>query len=310
MHNPRIRRFIRFGLAAILGSTAAACGGDDSSALPSNGALGSSNTTGSAGSGTSTDTSGNLTGGSSTGSGGVGTGGAGGGAGAPSGQGSVAPTPDAAAPEMCRLSTPAGAMIVDFKPLMNAPTDAYSWGDFGTGFSGYTYKFPDALVSDVTTGAWHISGSVADYTGFVLAFLCGTDASAYSGIQFTIKGSVGAPGALTLFVATAADEAIDPSQPTGRAGCKPVSNQYDGTCVQPSKIIAVTSDTKTIALKWSDFSGSKPGPVKPSEILALRWIFTWPVGAGDAASTVASYPVDVTIDDVSFVGTAADAAAD
>jgi len=101
--------------------------------------------------------------------------------------------------------------------------------------------------------------------------------------------------------------------PTGRARCKPVSNQYDGTCSQPSKTIAVTSEAKTYALRWTDFTGGKPGPMKPAEILALRWIFTWPVVEGDAgadAASVSSYPVDVTLDDVSFLAPVADGGAD
>lgn len=303
MHLPRTSGFARLGLTALLGALMAACVADEPSSAhgEAGGSAGSaSQSTSSGGSSTGGSTTTGVAGTSSNVGGGTASGQAG--TGGTGGTGEI----DAGPPPKCQLSTPTAALITDFKPYPNGATDSYAWGDFGSGFSGFSYFYPGALVSDVSSSAWHLSGMVSEYAGFALAFVCGTDASAYDGVQFTISGSIGAPGALTFSVPTASDEPIDPNKPNDRASCTPVNNQYDGTCAQPSTTIAVSSTKKTVTLKWSDLTGGRPNPVKPGDIIALRWIFGWPVMGSDAAA-VASYPVDVTIDDVTFVGGAADA---
>jgi hypothetical protein len=201
---------------------------------------------------------------------------------------------------LCPIETPLTTSIVDFTPRPNGATDGYSWGDFATSFSGYTLFYNTAyLVSDVTTGAWRISGMVEDYSGFGLGFVCMTDASAYAGIQFMIKGNAGTPSQLTFSVSTAADDVIDPYNPTSHARCTPAVNQYDGTCAEPRLIIDVPSDWTTYSIRWSDLLAGRPSPVNPAEITRLTWVFAWPATAADGSAS--GYPVDVTIDNVAFL---------
>ncbi len=168
--------------------------------------------------------------------------------------------------------------------------------------SGYSFFYPEtSLVSDMSAGAWHITGSVADYAGFQIAFLCGANAEAYKGISFKISGNPGASGNLSFVVAHAADTWRDPNgfEPTA-AKCASV-NQYDGTCTEATATVLVTETETTISLMWADIKGGKPeANPNPAEILALRWLFKWDqASAADAAAH--AYDVDVTLDDVKLI---------
>jgi hypothetical protein len=73
----------------------------------------------------------------------------------------------------------------------------------------------------------------------------------------------------------------------------PGSNQYDSTCTAPSKAIAVTTTPTPVTMMWADLTGGKPSPsVTPSELTGISFYFSWSSG---------SYPVDITIDDLSFI---------
>jgi hypothetical protein len=198
------------------------------------------------------------------------------------------------------------------------PASAISFGDFKTTFSGGTYIYPDAagtgLTSDVSGSNWHISGTVATYSGLGLYWnisggvACALlDASAFKGIKMTISGSVPAPNALNMSVSTAADtittdwwakNTVAPAtySPTFGRCTPPDNNQYDGFCSAPSKIIPVTATPTTVTILWADLTGGKPSPsVTPKELTGMSFYFTWN-GTGSVA-----YPVDITIDDLSFI---------
>jgi hypothetical protein len=203
-------------------------------------------------------------------------------------------------PVLCPVETPLMTNIVDFTPRgPNASTDGYSWGSFGTDFSGYTYYYNQVYIkSDVTTGVWHMTGNVLDYSGFGLGFNCMIDASAYAGVEFTIQGNAGIPNQLTFSVTTAADDVPgDPANP-GYARCVPASNLYDGTCAEPRVIIDVTSTLTTVSLRWKDLLAGRPSPVNPAEITRLTWAFAWPYTSPDGS---VGYPIDVTIGHVAFI---------
>jgi hypothetical protein len=233
-------------------------------------------------------------------------------------------------PGCCAVETPTAATIVPVTPPGNPPSQ-YSWGPFNNAsaaFSGYSYTYAGAgsLTSDVTGGTWHLSGGIADYSGFGLGLNCMVDASAYSGIQLTIGGSIAAPTAdggtashVTFYVSTAATDvsALNPVMP-GYARCIPVNNQYDGTCANARITINVSDAATTYSLRWSDFAGgrtvvngvSMPSPLNPAEITRLFWVFDWPVtnaegGPPTSPDGAAGYPVDVTIADISFWNPAA-----
>jgi hypothetical protein len=192
-----------------------------------------------------------------------------------------------------------------------APTEA-TFGDFKTTFSGGTYIYPDsasalppALTSDITHSNWHISGTVGTYSGFGLYWnACALlDASAFKGISMIISGNIPA-NTLYMSVDTAEDEVatawyvankITPANAGAFGTCVPISNQYDGTCTTPSKVIPVTATPTTVAILWADLTGGKPqASVTPDKLTSISFYFSYSFGT-------APYPVDITIDDLSFV---------
>ncbi|HTA93154.1 MAG TPA: hypothetical protein VK745_26430, partial [Polyangiaceae bacterium] len=180
------------------------------------------------------------------------------------------------------------ATISDFTALDGGGGDPSAFGDFTTTFSGSTYVYPNGaanfpLVADFSQENWHITGTVGDFSGFGLVFSLASsatggcnlvDASMFSGISFSIKGSVPIAGALAnsvqFTVGTAADDVaaswLDAHKATPTTAdatpsfgtCMPVSNQYDGTCGSPSLKIPVTDTATVINVKWTDLIGGKP----------------------------------------------------
>lgn len=214
-------------------------------------------------------------------------------------------------------------LVTDFTYTEGSATDNVSWGDYTNILSGYSFFYPSTITSDVTGNAWHLGGAVTDYAGAALAFACKADASQYAGISFTIRGKIGGPvpagdagtalrdagvhdsGAATnvpisFSVGSARTDIASTTDPSWGT-CIPKNNPYDGTCAAPSKSLTVTSTGTTYRIKWSDLTGGKPGPVDPSQLTGLRWVFPWSPSTG-------AYAIDITIDDVSFFSDAADAA--
>ena len=248
-------------------------------------------------------------------------GGAGGTPGAGGAAGGITSVPDASAAAggasltvspCLQITAP---LITDFSTAADAGTAASqaSFGDFKTTFSGGTYTYPDptatapGLTSDISRNNWHISGTVANYSGFGLYFsvsygkACALfDASAFKGISMTISGSVPA-GDLIMNVGTVEDtistawSVANESPPTASLGtCSPPgSNKYDGTCASPSVNIPVTATPTPVKILWADLTGGKPNAsVTSSQLTGIAFYFNWSTG---------SYPVDVTIDDLSFI---------
>lgn len=186
-------------------------------------------------------------------------------------------------------------VLADFTYAVGA-VDMFGWGDYSPGsFSGYSYTYPTGnITQDISGSSWHISGTVSDYSGIGLGFICQNDASMFTGVSFTIKGNPGSTGQMLLSMGTAANDVnkIDGSSSLGR--CVPAATEYDGTCLSPRVTVPVSTAVATIKLKWADFKGGKPrDSVDPKEISSLAWAFDWIAGA-------TPFPVDVTIDDIVF----------
>jgi len=162
------------------------------------------------------------------------------------------------------------------------------------------------LTSDMTQNNWHISGDISNYSGFNLYFdnCSHLDASAYKGISFKISGSLGG-GSLVMGMGTlndtvAASWLISKNDTSAKATdpgrCVPTSgtNKYDQqTCADSTVAIPVTATPTPVSLAWTDFTGGKPiSYVEPKDIISIYWYFVWSTG---------SYPVDITIDDLSFI---------
>ncbi len=230
--------------------------------------------------------------------------------------GPMANTPDAGPitgndGTLCPL--PATILITDFTyaPPDGGATDTTGshFGDSGS-LSGGEYVYPTTgsapLTSDVSQSNWHITGTVGDYSGFGLYFdNCNrVDASKYKGISFTVSGSMGG-NQLTLGVSTLNDSIAagwintHGGNSTAPGRCIPTSGtgQYsEQGCSTPTKTIAVTSTPTVVNVLWSDFAGGSPeaGVATPAEITSISWTLPWSSGG-------ASYPVDVVIDDLSFI---------
>jgi hypothetical protein len=248
-------------------------------------------------------------------------GGTSGGAGAPV-NGTGGSPPAMGAEGAVRCADAMEAMLLDFAPMAAADggavsTTTASFGDFSTTFSGGTYQYPPPdsmypLTADMSDGDWHLTGEVGDYSGWGIFFnACSVlDASAFSGIQFTISGDIAMGGTVILNVGTAADDIGSewlndntmPATPVapnfGR--CVPNATQYDGSCAAPKFSVAVTSTPTTITVSWDELLGGQPEEsVNPAEITLISWSLPAPAGVGTAAVT--PYTVDVRIDDIAFI---------
>ncbi len=232
------------------------------------------------------------------------------------------------------------ALITDFTvvpPDAGAPSDggaadggaadaapvATNTVHFGGGatLGGSEFVYPTGgmwpVTSDVSGGSWHMTGTLGDYSGFGLYFdnCSRVDASAYSGISFTISGRHRLPpgGIVTMDIATLDDQiaaswllahgggtpaATDPGRCIPDATATSQYNQTD--CADPTKVITVTTTPTKVTILWTDFTGGKPtAAVTPGDIIGIYWFFPPPVGAGTTTPT--TYPVDITIDDLSFI---------
>ena len=184
-------------------------------------------------------------------------------------------------------------VISDFASSTDGKT--VSWGFSSDGaFSGYSFSYPDALVSDMSTMAWHLSGTVGDYAGFAFGFSCAVDASMFTGISLSVKGDAGATARLIMSVGTSPNDVNEAAGAPSFGKCVPKTNRYDGTCQSPKVDVSVTSTMNVVKYKWSDFKAGAPqASVSADSITGIVWIFDWIAGA-------TPFPVDVTIDDVAF----------
>lgn len=147
---------------------------------------------------------------------------------------------------------------------------------------------PAGLAEDFTGSDWHVTGVVGTYSAFALNMACITDASMFTGIEFTIRGNAGTPNRLTVVASFSGDEPGSFVTP-GLGMCL-------GTCTAPSTVVNVTGTKTLVQIPWSSFTGGRPiATVNPAQLTGLRWTFAW----GGAGST--PYPVDVHVDDLHFM---------
>jgi hypothetical protein len=211
---------------------------------------------------------------------------------------------------------PGGALITDFTYAVSdgsAPVTTEAHFGNSTTLEGSEYVYPGAgtsfpLTSDVTQSNWHITGTVGDYSGFgVVWYSCSVvDASAYKGIQFMVSGTIGNTSPMTLGVSTLNSAitaewiAAHNGSSTDPGRCVPISGTsqyYEQGCADPVKDFTVSATPTQVKVLWSEFAGGSPDAyVKtPNEITHIYWRLPWS-GSGSA-----TYPVDIVIDDLSFI---------
>ena len=206
--------------------------------------------------------------------------------------------------------------MLDFTSPGGDPTQAL-FGDFRDVLSGGTYVYPNAgddaqlaggLASDVTSGDWHISGSVAQQAGFGLFLDCQLlDASRFTGLAFRVSGDVEGAGSITLLIGTASNDvsqawlvANEVTSPPSSGRCTPARNEYDGTCSQARIEIPVSAQAREVLVPFSALGQGSPEPgVNPAEITTIAWALPSPQlnRFGDAGV----YEVDLRIDDIRFI---------
>lgn len=284
-------RFYGFGLAFVAVSAFAACSSEDDpnpNKNNNNNTGGSSAGSGTAGTapkaGTTSTTGGSGTAGSGTagsGTSGSGTGGSGG----------------AANSFPCAGMKPTAPLITDFSDLTPNATNAGQF-TFTAGLPGGTFAYqPAALTVTDATDALNVKGNIMAYDGFGVYFTTCADASAYTGVSFSIKGNAGPTGKLSFRFQTNANYPVD--QVNKKGACVVPAGTADPypLCHAATYDITVTPEGSTVEVKFSDVAGGAPvATVDGKDVIGLEWAFPW-MGAADTA-----YMADVTVDDIKFIG--------
>ena len=207
----------------------------------------------------------------------------------------------------CTPTTVVDPLVLDFSTF-DAPSNQARFGVFGTTFAGGTYQYPAAIMSSFVGGNWHMTGTVADYSGFGLYLSCKSNVAGFTGLQMDISGTFtsnlvddggAAPARVTMGISQPADQ-LDTAHSTEVTWGTCAAN-----CNAPGLNIPLTAITTTVTLPWTSFVGGTPvGQLDPAGITGIFFTFPW-----DGAST-AQYAVDVTIDNVRFTGGTAPPPAD
>jgi len=109
------------------------------------------------------------------------------------------------------------------------------------------------------------------YFGFGLYFNSCVDASAYTGVKFTIAGDLGSCG---ISFATTFSDAVSPSD-DARGACTLAS------CYPPSLPVTTTG---TVVVPFDSVSGGSPGTIDPKSIIGVQWQMNTPLGFPCAAN--------------------------
>jgi hypothetical protein len=274
-------KFTGMGLCALLGGAVfiAACdsGGDDDD-QPSAGSSNGGSSAGSATGGSAGATAGSTTAGTSVG----GEGGGG------------LMTYD------CQGIKPPSAAITDFTDLM--PEAAPLWGatpEVNAFYGGlFSYGAVGAApVTDVSGGNLHVTGTIKDYSGSGLYVAYCTDASAFDGVRFTISGDAGPSKKVSFFLQTNSNLYPDPAAMKGECTDATEATKFTA-CSHPFYSVTVGAEPVPVEITWAKLTGGLPAAAATTtgkDIVGFSWVFAW-------AASGTPYDVDVTIDDVEFIG--------
>jgi hypothetical protein len=317
------------GETTATGGTSNTSGGTSSSGGTANQTGGTANQTGgtpNATGGTDTGGTANATGGADTGgtpnaTGGGDTGGTNGTTGGSTGTGGTGGVDCHPAPTLkCTGTAPPAAVISNFTTPDGGTASVFgAWGQVvfgglyvypanpkaGDPCAGAAPQFP--LTSDTSGGNWHITGQVGTYSGAGLWWECDTaattpanrctiDASAYTGISFTISGNAGPAvgdaggGGITVSVGTPSNTANPDNN--GQATC----GTCTGTCSATAVQVPVTATPTTVTLTWAQLGVTTPNALTGFGIaLTVPPNMDWTTGISSSP-----YAVDITIDDLQF----------
>jgi hypothetical protein len=174
-------------------------------------------------------------------------------------------------------------------------------GDAGATPSGIpggytTYSDPAGASPTMTfeNGTAHMVENAAAtgsprYVGFVIYFNDCINASTFTGLQFTVSGTMtGCTLQLSANYSENDNMASDPAK--GSCSMPPAADCYSNQ----KAVTGVSTTPSTVQVPWSGFTGGVPsGPTDSTQLTGVQWQLTIPAGTGTCAA-------DISITDVKF----------
>lgn len=167
--------------------------------------------------------------------------------------------------------------ITDFSELTEGTswtTGSQDWGD-SVSLTGGTFHYQgegiDPLTATIVDGALNLTGTITDgsYAGFGFWFgpSC-SDASAYSGITFTIEGDMG-DTELDFQVQTSDNYPIDDANEKGECAYTNEDDKWS-ECTN-NHVVVEYSEPTTVQIPWEDLVGGKPvATLDPTDLLGVQ----------------------------------------
>jgi len=189
-----------------------------------------------------------------------------------------------------------------FFPAMGPGTDMPSNPDAGVYCGTMASQNSFVATFNPTNNSWVLSGTVATYSGIGLwQYFC-HNASAYSGIQFTVSGTLGISADDAGDAGTSTEMQVQVTQlsnsavtnTNGSAGLK--GSMCTSNCNPAVAYFPVTSSPTVVQIPWSAFSGGTPNATidDPGQIAQIQFQLPWLCMGG------APYTTNVTITNIAF----------
>jgi len=202
----------------------------------------------------------------------------------------------------CSGVVPPSAAITDFTDLMPAAEPLWGATPAAGAFYGglISYGAAGAIpVTDVTGNDLRVTGTIKDYSGAGLYMAFCTDASRFAGVRFKISGDAGPAKSVLFYVLTNSN--FYPDSVAMKGVCQASAANKFIDCVSPSYSVTGIGAEKLVEVTWDKLNNGKPvsaATTDGKDIIGLQWSFPW------TAATM-PYDVDLVIDDVEFIDTAA-----
>jgi hypothetical protein len=225
--------------------------------------------------------------GGGAGSGGVrGSAGVGGGVGGAGGAGARPCTP------ATTVQAPSGGLIADFM----GPDGGVN---LGGGFFVYSSSGPGAPAISTAGGVLQVAENQAatsapQYVGAGLYFASCIDASAFTGVAFSISGTM---SGCTMQFATGDDQHQDPTTTPGFAAGVP--GGYPPQTPISAGDVTVAPQVVKVPFAGTTIAGNPATPLDPRKAIFVLWQLTIP-SATPTDGAPAACTADLTIDDVTF----------
>ncbi|HEY6475104.1 MAG TPA: hypothetical protein VI456_00900, partial [Polyangia bacterium] len=165
----------------------------------------------------------------------------------------------------------------------------------------YPASGPARPTASTSGGALHITEngpatSAAQYVGVALAFADCLDATAFTGVQFSISGSF---SGCTMQYATGDSEHQDPA--TGAPYSTGPSGAYPPQSTLTAAQVTTAPQILTMPFTGTTIFGDPQTPLDTTKLIFALWQFTIPAGApATADGGTPACVADITIDNLAF----------